>query len=49
MTKRVIEIEHRGAIEGLVEIRDNGLTEISVEWLKRLIESSGRTWEEYTA
>ena len=42
--KRFIEVREDNEIEGVIEVREDGYAEVSLEWLQILLEQSGRDW-----
>lgn len=42
--KRFIEVREDNEIEGVIAVRDDGYTEVHLEWIKVLLEDSGRDW-----
>lgn len=44
--KRFIEVREDNEIEGVIAVRDDGYTEVHLEWIKALLEESGRDWSE---
>ena len=46
MSKRFLEVVEDGAVEGVIAVRDDGYTEVHLEWIKVLLEESGRDWSE---
>ena len=42
--KRFIEVRENDEIEGVIAVREDGYTEVSLEWLQILLEQSGRDW-----
>ena len=44
MSRRFIEVRNGGEVEGIIAVRDDGYTEVHLEWLQILLEQSGRDW-----
>lgn len=48
MTKRFIEVMDNDEVEGVIQVRLDGYCDVHSEWLKALLEESGRDWREFS-